>query len=411
MARANSREIVRVGQTKATIYQTPSRGCLAYTVCWYEGANRRRKAFHDYAAARLHAASVVAALSRGETEVIRLSGEQRLEYTRAREAIAEFGVSLDTAAHEYRDAKRLLNGASLLDAARQFASSRGINLPEKSVADVFGEMLQAKRDAGLSQRYVTDLKQRLGDFAKDFQCSISRVTGAQIRTWLQAKDVSNRTRNNSRISIQTLFSFAIAQKYLPRDWNEMEAVPPWKTVGDEVEIFTPGEIERLLVCAGSTIKAFIAIGAFAGLRSAEIERLDWKDIDFSSGYIRVAARHTKTGSRRLVPLLENLRAWLLPIARQTGPVVEIANLPNAIQRLIAAVNRPQPNAIATASEPHLQWRHNGLRHSFCSYRLAIVKNAAQVALEAGNSPSIIFEHYRELVTEDSAKQWFNVLPR
>ena len=52
-----------------------------------------------------------------------------------------------------------------------------------------------------------------------------------------------------------------------------------------------------------------------------------------------------------------------------------------------------------------------MRHSFCSYRMAEVKNAAQVALEAGNSPRMIFEHYRELVTEDEAKEWFGIGPK
>lgn len=39
-----------------------------------------------------------------------------------------------------------------------------------------------------------------------------------------------------------------------------------------------------------------------------------------------------------------------------------------------------------------------------------VKSAAQVALEAGNSPQMIFEHYRELVTEKEAKAWFAITP-
>ena len=34
--------------------------------------------------------------------------------------------------------------------------------------------------------------------------------------------------------------------------------------------------------------------------------------------------------------------------------------------------------------------HNGLRHSFCSYRLAVTKSAAQVALEAGQFPENAF---------------------
>ena len=36
---------------------------------------------------------------------------------------------------------------------------------------------------------------------------------------------------------------------------------------------------------------------------------------------------------------------------------------------------------------------------------------AQVALEAGNSPSIIFKNYRELTTEEQADKWFGILPK
>jgi hypothetical protein len=42
--------------------------------------------------------------------------------------------------------------------------------------------------------------------------------------------------------------------------------------------------------------------------------------------------------------------------------------------------------------------------------LAIVKNAEEVSLDAGNSPNMIFKHYRELVKEEDAKQWFSVNP-
>ena len=58
----------------------------------------------------------------------------------------------------------------------------------------------------------------------------------------------------------------------------------------------------------------------------------------------------------------------------------------------------------------IEWPHNVLRHSFISYRIAKVKNANEVALEAGNSPDIIFRHYRELATEDQADAWFAIRP-
>ena len=52
-----------------------------------------------------------------------------------------------------------------------------------------------------------------------------------------------------------------------------------------------------------------------------------------------------------------------------------------------------------------------LRHSFISYRIAKVKSADPVALEAGNSPSIIFKHYRDLTTESEADKWFGIVPK
>ena len=40
-----------------------------------------------------------------------------------------------------------------------------------------------------------------------------------------------------------------------------------------------------------------------------------------------------------------------------------------------------------------------------------MKNVAQVALEAGNSPAVIFSNYRELVTPQDAKEWFAIVPK
>ena len=65
----------------------------------------------------------------------------------------------------------------------------------------------------------------------------------------------------------------------------------------------------------------------------------------------------------------------------------------------------------TASKAALRWKPNALRHSFISYRLAEVQNAAQVALEAGNSSQMVFKHYGELVKPADADKWFNVQPQ
>ena len=58
----------------------------------------------------------------------------------------------------------------------------------------------------------------------------------------------------------------------------------------------------------------------------------------------------------------------------------------------------------------LRWKINGLRHSYISYRVAATRDVAAVALESGNSPTIIFQHYRELATEAEAAEWFSIVP-
>ncbi len=402
--------VIRVGQTRATIYKTPTNGCDSFTVAWYVGTVRKRKAFADLEEAKLHAHSQVNCLARGEAEVVHLSGEERLAYVRAREAVAEFGLAVDSAAVEYRDAKRLIRGGSLLEAARYYAAHRLHEIPRKTVTEVFTEMLTAKREEGLSERYLADLDSRVGRFARDFQMQLSTLKGMDIRAWLQAMEVANRSRNNFRLALQTLFSFAKTRKYLPADWNEMESVPLWKTKENEVEIFTPEEMATLLACAEDNLIPFLAIGAFAGLRSAEIERLDWNKVNLTTGYITVDASIAKTNSRRLVPIPANLKTWLTPHAKARGPVVELANVPNALQRLVEATRPADPANKGGKLDPAVAWKHNAMRHSYCSYRLAEVKSAAQVALEAGNSPQMIFQHYRELVTDAEAKKWFGIVP-
>lgn len=51
----------------------------------------------------------------------------------------------------------------------------------------------------------------------------------------------------------------------------------------------------------------------------------------------------------------------------------------------------------------MKWKHNALRHSYISYRVAQAQNIPQTALEAGNSVAMVNRHYRELVTDSEAK--------
>jgi hypothetical protein len=66
--------------------------------------------------------------------------------------------------------------------------------------------------------------------------------------------------------------------------------------------------------------------------------------------------------------------------------------------------------LQVAGKAKVTWKQNVLRHSFISYRLAELQNINQVALEAGNSPKMIYRYYRELATPEQASSWFEIVP-
>src|SRR5262249_33645326 len=142
---------------------------------------------------------------------------------------------------------------------------------------------------------------------------------------------------------------------------------------------------------------YIAIGAFAGLRRAELERLDWQEVDLQSGLIEVTARKAKSARRRFVRIQPNLAKWLRPYARLSGLVT-----PPDYRALLEA---------ARAAAKIEQWPANALRHSFASYHLAKFNDAAALALELGHTNSnLVFQHYRQLVKPRQAERYWKIAP-
>src|SRR5262249_61766831 len=136
---------------------------------------------------------------------------------------------------------------------------------------------------------------------------------------------------------------------------------------------------------------------FAGLRRAEIERLDWSEIDFEDGLIKVAGEKSKTKQKRFVTMQPNLREWLLPVRKHKGSVT-----PDEFRKRFDA---------ARAAAGIADWPDNALRHSFASYHLAHFKNAADTALQLGHHDSrITFAHYRELVRPKEAERYWKIKP-
>jgi integrase len=390
--------VAREGSAAVRVFEINTKSGTVYSVDYRWGGRRFRKAYADPQKAKNEADAAVKKLMSGESEALKLTGQDRALYLQLLTILKPTGVELYTAVHHFAEAFKILDGDLVVEAAKDYAKRNLKNMPRKTVQEVLDEMLDAKRNAKLSRRYLQDLGYRCGAFAKAFRCPLISITPSDVRCYLEKQNIEPRTFKNQFASIRTLFQFAEARMYLPKDHGVLDGIEPPKDVGSAIEIYSPDEISSILANAEPEIISAIAIGAFAGLRSAEIERLDWSDIHLAERFIEVSAGKSKTASRRLAPISDNLAAWLTHYARPSGQVWsgEHFNFYNT-----------QRDA---AEKSGITWKSNALRHSFVSYRLAEIQDAAKVALEAGNSPAMVFRHYRQLVTQQQSKAWFSIMP-
>jgi integrase len=289
-------------------------------------------------------------------------------------------------------------GKTIMDAAQHYAAHLKASEKSCTAVQLVKELVEAKEKDGASARHVSDLRSRLNIFAAKFDGQpVATITSAEIDDWLRSLNGSPVTRNHYRRLIVLAFNFAVQRGYATD--NPAEKTAKAKERGSNIGILTVTQATRLLKNATPDVLPYIAIGLFAGLRRAEIERLDWSEIDFESGLIEVKAEKSKTAQRRFVTMQPNVREWLLPVRKHQGRIT-----PNKWQFRLQFDQAREAAGIA-------EWPDNALRHSFASYHLAHFKNAAATAMECGHHDSrITYRHYRELVKPQDAARFWEIKP-
>jgi integrase len=397
------------GAAHCKIYTLNQASGVLFSVDYRHGGRRFRQAFKDLAEAKTAADGILDKLIAGDIEALKMTGADRAIYQRAVETVKECGLSVDVVCERFANAYKVLGGDFILNAAQLYRAKVQNAAPPVAVADVVKEFLDAKRQGqrtylkqrkpkAVSDRYMVDLEQKLTAFVETFHCPIQSVTTDLLNRFLANIDAAGRTRNNYLAAVASLFSFAKFKGYLAKDFDIMDRVDMVAEADFEIEIYTANELKKLLAASDELMTPIISIQAFAGLRTAEVLRLDWSEIKFESGVIEVSAKKSKTGARRLVPILPVLKSWLAPYKEKTGPL-----WPHCHQYVYECQDK-------VAAKAGLAWKHNALRHSFCTYRVADTQNLPATAYEAGHSVQMLNEHYRELSTKAQASAWFAVLP-
>jgi integrase len=349
------------------------------------GGKRKRLFFKTRTAAAQELLRIKTKLAREGTEALNLSDQLRTDALAVSRALEPFGKTLRDAGDFY--------------IAYLKESQRSI-----TVRSLYNEFL-AQKNARFSLDYADDIRHRLEPFCKVFgDQPVRTLTARRIEDWLDkrkradGKPMSPQSLNNYRTRIHSLLAYGVKRDYL--DKNVCSAIDSHKLPDSPPEIYLPDQLSAMLAAASPAVLPGLVIGAFAGLRTAELLRLEWSDIDIVRAFIKVSARKSKTAQRRVIQMQPCLRAWLAPYQGRTSPIG-----PRDERTLHRAWY-----ALAKAAGLDTLPR-NGLRHSFASYHLAKFQNAAALALDMGHtSAKLIFSHYREVVTPDEAERYWSIFP-
>ncbi|MDB4746230.1 tyrosine-type recombinase/integrase [Verrucomicrobia bacterium] len=355
-----------------TVYLTCPGGKKYYRSTFRLAGRPRERSFKDLANAKAWLKAQLQNVVRGKAQRAAISAQEVDEYHTAKKLIASSGVSL-------------------IEAARAYVATHE-GLIETRIDEAVSVFLDFKLSSGVDRENLRITEIYLKKLKEGFSGPIHTLDTATVRDWLASlKGVSNRYRNNISGAINSLLRFGARRNWIREEFSPIER---FKVEVTDNVIWEPDELRRLLSAAHLEIVPFLAIAAFAGLRTSELCRLDWSNV--SDRHIIVTKPDSKTRARRTIPILANLESWLSVHRRTKGKVVPYSNVTNQLLKV--------------ASNAGLDWRKNALRHSFGSYRLALIDNENMVAREMGNSPTVIYSSYHAARTKSQASDWFSIVP-
>jgi integrase len=318
------------------------------------------------------------------------------------------------------------HGSTPLQAIDEWRAHRLTRTKVHLAGDVLRELLLSKQGHDLHGRYIRGLRDDLEPFVRAYPGDIRDQTPFQIETYLSSlSNVGPRRRNNVLSEIRHYQEFARIRGYMPDGVTPARVVSMIKVFGGSVSFYTPAVMQLFLDNVLPEWSPTLSIAGFSGVRteeaalskdhSARKDPLRWEDFDWDDREIAVRTETSKTGIPRRCPITDNLYALLQPWRDRgtRGPVAPIGKRYDREfgngGRLVLAINAKLKGDLTGPCEK-IEWFNDALRHSYGSYRMAIIKNMHTLAYEMGNSVAVIKRNYNHPRSVRDARTYFSLLP-
>lgn len=286
------------------------------------------------------------------------------------------------------------------------------------VVDAVARFMEAKRAAaGEKTRHLENVRRDLEAMAKDFEGrTLADIHAPDLLAWWEKRNEgkARKTAKECRGNLAAFWRWARIDGAAPSGVSPAEKLPLYKLAKGERRVLTVDELRRCMAEVREDFRAWLVLGAFAGLRPEEVappkkkgmskaakRGLFAEEIDWEFGVIRVSAETSKVELPRIVPMTEALRAGL-----------EWAGIRPGMVGPVQARNASEAEETKRLGEVVFggEWPQDALRHSFGSYRVALVQSLERVAIEMGTSVKMLQTHYHNPQAKEVGEEWFEVRP-
>ena len=318
---------------------------------------------------------------------------------------------------QVKDAERAvakLGPHSLLVAAEYFLANYHEPFHHITVAKAVDQFIADREKQNRRPDTIRSLRGRLGRLCRlHGQKQTAEITTEDCRAFVFRENTSPCNQKNDRLALSNFLNWCVRRQYAVT--NNINMVDKPTADAHEPKALSVADCRNLLAAAVAykegVLLPYTVIALFAGLRPTEIARLTWDRVDLTDATIMLDGTMAKNRQRRIVELPENAVAWLLPLAPKRPEF-----RPAAFARHFARVKKTagfngregqKPKEGKPALRP---WVPDYLRHTAISMYLAKHKHEGEAATWAGNSPNVIHRHYKGLVKEADAAEFWSITP-
>ena len=288
------------------------------------------------------------------------------------------------------------NGFTLTEAARAYIEARPAVVARITIEDTESDFYQQCRRENVRTITVEKYEGALRMLKAKVNKPANEITKSDIEDFLDNPDWSFSTRNWYIRHCRPYFNWLLdAGRISTSPFGGVKQKPT-----DDVApcIFTVKQTKALLKTAAESDRGtlpYLTIGLFSGIRPAGLERLTWNDIDLGQKVIHVPGATNKTRDRYVCDIQPNLLKWLQPIEGNDIIPINFRKRYEAI-RLRAGI----------------KWGQDIMRHTFASHHLSAFQDAGKTAFQLGHKgdPTMLFNHYRNIVTPAEGKRFFKIVP-